>query len=155
MYKFFKVDLDALVLKIKEIAGTIREAGQQMGAATEDGEREHDNPELDDAQQRFKMWSKQLHELNSVRRQAEIVDPAGITSDHVSVGCDVTFIDQDDNTRTVSIGSYLPANGSTISYNAPIAKILMGLKVGEYHGGTIAGKDVEFEVISIKATTRQ
>lgn len=152
MFKFFKDDLDALDLKIKEIEATIREAGQQMGAATEDGEREHDNPELDDAQRRFQMWSGHLRELNDIRKQAELVDPADITADRVSIGCDVTFVDQDDIQRTVSIGSYLPANNSTISYNAPVAKILIGQKVGEYHEGTIAGKHVEFEVISITLT---
>ncbi|NCS31870.1 hypothetical protein CO026_00645 [Candidatus Kaiserbacteria bacterium CG_4_9_14_0_2_um_filter_41_32] len=153
MYKFFKEDLDALDFKIKELRATIREAGQQMGAATEDGEREHDNPELDDAMRRFEMWSKHLRDMNEIRGKAEIVNLSEVRTERVSVGCDVSFVDQDGDEKTISIGSFMPSEASTaISYNAPIAKILIGLKVGEYREGTIAGKHVEFEVLSIKIT---
>ncbi|MEX0917055.1 MAG: GreA/GreB family elongation factor [Candidatus Paceibacterota bacterium] len=124
-----------------------------MGAATEDGEREHDNPELDDAMRRFEMWSRYLSDMNEIRSKAEIVDRTAVSSGRVSIGCTVTFVDQDENERTVSIGSYLPSEESTeISYNAPIARILIGLKAGECHEGKIAGQDVEFEVVSIKKT---
>ena len=147
MYKFFKEDLDALDFKIKELRATIREAGQQMGAATEDGEREHDNPELDDAMR------KHLRDMNEIRGKAEIVNLSEVRTERVSVGCDVSFVDQDGDEKTISIGSFMPSEASTaISYNAPIAKILIGLKVGEYREGTIAGKHVEFEVLSIKIT---
>ena len=153
MYKFFKEDLDALDFKINELKKTIRDAGQQMGAACEDGEREHDNPELDDAMRRFEMWSKHLRDMNEIRGKAEIVTLSDVRTERVSIGCDVTFVDQDGDEKTISIGSFMPSEASTaISYNAPIAKILIGLKVGEYREGTIAGKHVEFEVLSIKAT---
>jgi transcription elongation factor GreA len=156
MYKFFKEDLDALDFKIKELRKTIREAGQQMGAATEDGEREHDNPELDDAMRRFEMWSKHLREMNEIRGKAEIVEPSDVSGDKASIGCTITFVDQDENEKTVSIGSYMPSEASTeISYNAPIARILIGLKVGEYREGKIAGQDVEFEVTRIEVTKRR
>jgi len=153
MYKFFKEDLDALDFKIKELRATIREAGQQMGAATEDGEREHDNPELDDAMRRIEMSKKNLRDMNEIRGKAEIVNLSEVRTERVSVGCDVSFVDQDGDEKTISIGSFMPSEASTaISYNAPIAKILIGLKVGEYREGTIAGKHVEFEVLSIKIT---
>ena len=156
MYKFFKEDLDALDFKISELRNTIRETGQQMGAATEDGEREHDNPELDDAMRRFEMWSKHLRDLNEIRGRVVIVDPSEVKAEIVSLGCTVTFADQDENERTVSIGSYMPSDASTdISYNAPIAKILIGLKIGEYREGKIAGQDVEFEVLKIEKTKRR
>jgi transcription elongation GreA/GreB family factor len=155
MLKFFPEDLEALDFKIVELKKTIREAGQQMGAATEDGEREHDNPELEDAMRRFEMWSQHLKEMNEVRRNAVVVRADEVRADRVSVGCTVTFIDQDENQRTVSIGSYTPSEASTeISYIAPIARILIGLKVGEYREGKIAGKDVEFEVTKIEITKR-
>lgn len=151
MYKFFQEDLDALDYKIKELMRTIRDAGQQMGAATEDGEREHDNPELEDAMRRFEMWSKHLRDLSEIRGQVEIVRLSDVQEGRVSIGNVVTFVDQDDDERAVTIGSYLPSEASTaISYNAPIAKILIGLGVGESREGTIAGKRVEFEVLSIK-----
>lgn len=154
MFKFFKEDLDALDFKIKELKRMIREAGQQMGAATEDGEREHDNPELDDAMRRFEMWSKHLREMSDIRGQAEIVNASEVKTERASIGCDVTFVNQDGDEKTISIGSYMPSEASTaISYNAPIAKILIGLTVGEYREGTIAGRHVEFEVLSIKKTS--
>lgn len=154
MYKFFKEDLDALDFKIKELKRKIREAGQQMGAATEDGEREHDNPELEDAMRRFEMWSRHLSEMNEIREKAEIVSLNEVKTERTSIGCDVIFVDQDGDKKTISIGSFMPSEASTaISYNAPIAKILIGLEVGEYREGTIAGKHVEFEVLSIKKTS--
>lgn len=156
MYKFFKEDLDVLDLKIMDLRQTLREIGQQIGAACEDGEREHDNPEFDDATRRMEMWSKHLRDANEIRNQAEIIEPSGVRDDIVSIGCTVTFVDQDENERTVSIGSYMPSEASTdISYNAPIARILIGLKAGEYREGKIAGQDVEFEVLKVEKTKRR
>ncbi|MBY0309852.1 GreA/GreB family elongation factor [Patescibacteria group bacterium] len=153
MYKFFKADLDALDFKIAELGRTIREAGRQMGSATEDGEREHDNPELEDAMRRFEMWSHHLRELNGIRSRATTINPNDVKADRVYVGCDVTFVDQNEDERTVTIGSYMPHDASlAISYNAPVAKLLMGLGVGDTREGVIAGKRVQFEVLSIKPT---
>jgi len=156
MFKFFKEDLDALDLKIKEQLDVVRETGKQIGAACEDGEREHDNPEFDDATRRMEMWSKHLRDTKAIRSQAIVIDPSEINGAVASIGCTVTFVDQDDNERTVSIGSYRPSDASMdISYQAPIAQILIGLKVGESREGKIAGKDVEFEVLEIKKTIRR
>lgn len=156
MYKFFKADLDALDLKITDLRQALRDIGQQIGAACEDGEREHDNPEFDDATRRMEMWGKHLRDTNEVRNKAVIIQPSEVRDDVVSIGCTVTFVDQDENERLVSIGSYMPSENSTdISYNAPIAKILIGLKVGEYREGKIAGQDVEFEVLKIEKTKRR
>ncbi len=155
MFKFFQEDIEALDFKISDLKRVIREAGQQMGAATEDGEREHDNPELEDAMRRFEMWSQHLREMNEVRRNAEIVRVVEIKPSRVSIGCTVTFIDQDNTERTIAIGSYIPSDVSTeISYAAPIARILIGLQVGESREGMIAGKSVEFEIIKIEVTKR-
>lgn len=155
MYKFFKEDLDALDLKIKGLRETIRETGKQIGAACEDGEKEHDNPEFDDATRRMEMWSKHLRDTSEVRSKALVVEPSEVRTHVVSLGCTVTFIDQDENERTVSIGSYMPSEASTdISYNAPIARLLVGLAIGEYREGKIAGKNVEFEVLKIEKTQR-
>lgn len=155
MHKFFREDLDALDSKIKELGELVKETGRQIGAACEDGEREHDNPEFEDATRRMEMWSKHLRDTHETRSKAVLVGPSDIRLDVVSIGCTVTFVDQDDKERTVSIGSYIPSEASTdISYQAPIAKILMGLAVGEHREGKIAGKEVEFEVVRIEKTHR-
>lgn len=155
MYKFFKEDLDALDNKIKELGQLVKETGKQIGAACEDGEREHDNPEFDDATRRMEMWSKHLRDTHETRSKAILIEPNEVHLDVVDMGCTVTFVDQDDNKRIVSIGSYIPSDASTdISYQAPIAKILIGLAVGEHREGKIAGREVEFEVLKIEKTHR-
>lgn len=151
MYKFFRDDLDALDAKLDELKTLIKETNLQIGAACEDGEREHDNPEFDDANRRFEMWSRHLGELTLIRSKADIVEAKDIRIDKVSLGCKVTFVDQNDSKRTISIGSYIPSeNSGEISYNAPVAKMLIGLKVGESREGEIANLEVEFEVLKIE-----
>lgn len=155
MYRFFREDLDALDSKIKELSKLIQETGQQIGAACEDGEREHDNPELDDATRRMEMWSKHTRDMNEIRSGAILVEPNQVQTNTVSMGCTVTYIDQDECKRIVSIGSYLPSDASTeISYNAPLARLLIGLAPGESREGKIAGKEVEYEVVTIEKTPR-
>lgn len=155
MYRFFKKDLTELDEKLRRLNELIWETGQQIGAACEDGEREHDNPEFDDATRRIEMWSRHLREMHKIRSQAIEISPSEIQTERVSVGCSVTYADQDGNERTVSIGSYMPAESSSdVSYNAPIARMLIGLKIGESREGRIAEKAVQFEVIDIKKTQR-
>ena len=47
------------------------------------------------------------------------------------------------------VGSYMNYRDDVVSYAAPLARLLMGGKVGDCKVGTIAGKERHFAIISI------
>jgi transcription elongation GreA/GreB family factor len=69
----------------------------------------------------------------------------------VGIGSRVTTVDAETGEeKTVFIGSYqVFGNNGRISYNSPLARILLGAEVGEIVAGEIAGKEKKFEIVSI------
>lgn len=151
MHRFLTEDLVALTKKRDELSTQLRARGQEMGEANaQSSETWHDNAPLDVAQREFERIQRQLEDMEKVIRTAKIVTVDEKAASVVTIGSEVTFLDQDGNERTVKIGSYLPAEGAgSISYEAPVAKILMGAEVGDVAEGKIVDKDVELEVLKI------
>ena len=149
-YYFLQNDFEALARQIRAIDGRIKEIGQEMGASCEEGaETYHDNFAYEDGERQQYMWSHRLKELLTVKNLARIV-ASEQKPERVSIGCSVTVLDLDaDAEKEFAIGSYMNYRDDVVSYAAPLARLLMGGKVGEYKVGTIAGKERHFEIISI------
>ena len=151
-YYFLKEDFGKLNDQIFEINQRIKKIGQQMGAACQEGaETFHDNFAFEDGERQQSMWSQRLIELIEINTNAEIFEPSG-PDDRVTIGCQVTVYDvAADDEKTIKIGSYMTFNGSeTVSYAAPLAKLLLGAAVGEVKKGQIGGRTKEFEILDIK-----
>lgn len=151
MYYFLKDDLAALDKQIADLLVTIKETGQEMGASTQEtSETWHDNFGFEDSSRRFAMLSERYRQLTQIRKGAVLVTdkPGG---EKVSVGCRVYLEEEDGSLRTIKIGSYFTfADKSAVSYNSPIAQIVMGAGVGEIVEGNIAGKLRVFTVMKIE-----
>lgn len=151
-YYFLQEDLGKLAEQIHKINARIKAIGQEMGASCEEGaETFHDNFAFEEGERQQQMWSKNLKELVEIYNNSQIFKPSG-TAERVGIGCQVTIADLDTGEeKTITIGSYLTFNGnSTVSYNAPLARILLCARPGEVRKGEIAGRLRTFEIIKIQ-----
>jgi transcription elongation GreA/GreB family factor len=64
----------------------------------------------------------------------------------------VTIADLDSGEeKTLMIGSYMTFDkDGTVSYNAPLARILLGGETGEVRRGEIAGELRKFEIVEVR-----
>ncbi len=154
MYYFLKKDFDTLNAEIEKIADKIKEIGQEMSKSCQEGaETFHDNFAYEDGERQQYMWSTRLRELISIRNQAKVLlePPKGET---VTIGRTVTV--EDENTgemQVIKIGSYMvlaKEEDEVISYNAPLARMLLGGRVGNTRESVIAGKKKSFRILKIE-----
>lgn len=149
-YYFLRVDLDALTEKIQKLGARLRELGQEMGESTrQSAETFHDNFPYEEALRQFQMTNRRLHELMKVRACAQMVEPS--LADRVGIGKRVTVETvESGEVRTFQVGSYLTlTDGKAVSYNAPLAKALIGARVGDIREGMITGKKKMLRVIGL------
>jgi len=151
MYHFLQQDYDALVRKKVSLILELRTSGQDIGeAGQQSSETWHDNAPLEVAQREFERLHKRLEEIDKIVQGAEIVQVETVATTCAGIGSEVTFRNQDGKEQTVKIGSYVPEEGSiSVSYVAPIAKMLLGAHVGDIVEGKVAGRDVELEIMKI------
>ena len=154
MYYFLKKDFEALSAEIEKAADKIKAAGQEMGKSCNEGaETFHDNFAYEDGYRLQQMWSERIRQLIRIRNQARVIldSPKG---EKVSLGCVVTVEDEHTKEiRTIKIGSYMvlaEQGGETISYNAPLARMLLGGKIGDTREAVIAGKKKSFHILKIE-----
>lgn len=152
MYYFLKEDFEDLIEKITGLTNQIRKIGQEMGASCKEGaETFHDNFAFEDGERQQYMLSKRLVELIRIRNNARVISP-NKDSARVSIGKTIILKDEyTGKTQSVRIGSYMVLkNGNAISYNSPLARILIGAKVGEIRNGKIGGREKKFSIIKIE-----
>jgi len=154
MYYFLKKDFDALNANIEKLADKIKEIGHEMGKSCQEGaETFHDNFAYEDGERQQYMWSTRLRELVRIRNQARVLlePPKGDTA---TIGRTVTVEDENTGeTLVMKIGSYMVlANeeGEVISYNAPLARMLVGGRVGDTRKSVVAGKKKSFRILKIE-----
>ncbi|MCK6463013.1 MAG: GreA/GreB family elongation factor [Candidatus Pacebacteria bacterium] len=151
-YYFFEEDLKDLDKNIDAIKVRLDKIGKEIGeSCNQSSETWHDNFGFEEGRRQQDMWSKQLSDLLEIRHRARIV-PSSIGNDHVSIGSIVEF--EDTETKEVQIyriSSYMIFNQKhgLISYNSPLAKILIRGTVGEERGGIINGKNKIFKILKV------
>jgi transcription elongation factor GreB len=82
-----------------------------------------------------------------------VVDPAEQSSrDQVRFGATVELADEDDNRRTLTIvgDDEADASAGRIGWNAPLARALIGAKVGEERTVRLPAGEKSYEVMSIR-----
>jgi transcription elongation factor GreA len=119
--------------------------------------REHgdlkENAEYHAAREKQRLIDKQINELNGLLANSKIVDPSKLPHDKVSFGSTVTIVDidtEEEATYTI-VGSFeADINKNIISYNSPLAKVLLGKDEGDELEAQLPGGLKEFEILSIK-----
>ena len=101
---------------------------------------------------RLREIDRRLAHLARIMKQAKVVDPAAQQArDQVRFGATVELADEDDNRRIVTIvgNDEADATAGRIGWSAPIARALIGAKVGEERTVRLPAGEKSYEVTAI------
>ena len=102
---------------------------------------------------RLREIDRRLGHLARIMKQAKVVDPAAQpTRDQVRFGATVELADDDDNRRTLTIIGDDEADASTgrIAWSSPIARALIGARVGDERTVRLPAGEKSYEVMAIR-----
>lgn len=150
VYYFLRKDFETLERKIEELRNRLETALDEMGESIgEDSNAWHDNFGYDEGQRQSQMCSTRLREFIRIKNHAQIIAPK--TTEEVCIGSIVTVEDESTGrSDTYEIGSFWVFDeADAISYDCPLAKILIGARVGETREGVIARKKKRLKIVQI------
>lgn len=151
-YFFLREDFLALEDKIAEVEEKVRECGREMALSCQEGaETFHDNFAFEEGERQQRMWSREYGRLVELHRNARLVDPP-TDNTVVALGKTVTMRDlETDKSVSYQIGSFLVFSSvlGRISYESPLARMIIGRRVGDECTALIAGKKRSFEIEKI------
>ena len=101
---------------------------------------------------RLREIDRRLAYLAKVMKQAKVVDPARQEArDQVRFGATVELADENDNRRTITIvgDDESDASSSRIGWSAPLARALIGARVGDERTVRLPAGEKSYEVMSI------
>ena len=112
-----------------------------------------DNADYIYGKRRLREIDRRLAHLARIMKAAKVVDPAAQTArDEVRFGATVELADEDDNRRTLTIVGDDEADASSgrIGWSAPLARALIGAKVGDERVVRLPAGEKSYEVIRIR-----
>ncbi|GAA0334489.1 transcription elongation factor GreA [Bacillus carboniphilus] len=111
-----------------------------------------ENSEYDSAKEEQAFVEGRITTLENMIRNAKIIEEDDLNSDTVSLGKSVTFIelpDGDEETYTIVGSAEADPFDGKISNDSPIAKSLMGKKVGDEVVVQTPGGEMNVKIVSI------
>jgi transcription elongation factor GreB len=102
---------------------------------------------------RLREIDRRLSHLSRIMKAAKVVDPASQTArDEVRFGATVEVADDDDNRRTLTIvgDDEADASAGRIGWSAPIARALVGARVGDERTVRLPAGEKIYEVMTIR-----
>src|SRR5215218_5668047 len=135
-----------------ELFGTERpKLVETIAWAAANGDRS-ENGDYIYGRKRLREVDRRLAYLSKVMKSAKVVDPAAQSSrDQVRFGATVELADEDDNRRKLTIVGDDEADASSdrIGWSAPIARALIGARVGDERIVRLPYGEKSYEVIEI------
>ena len=102
---------------------------------------------------RLREIDRRLAYLARIMKDAKVVDPANQQArDQVRFGATVELADEDDNRRTLTIvgDAETDASSGRIGWSAPLARALIGAKVGDERIVRLPSGEKAYEVVAIR-----
>ena len=102
---------------------------------------------------RLREIDSRLAYLARIMKQAKVVDPARqLSRDEVRFGATVDLADDDDNRRTLTIvgDDEADATAGKIGWSAPIARALIGARIGDERIVRLPVGEKGYEVVAIR-----
>jgi transcription elongation factor GreB len=102
---------------------------------------------------RLREIDRRLSHLSRIMKAAKVIDPASQESrDQVRFGATVELADEDDNRRSLTIvgDDEADAGQGRIGWSAPLARALIGAKVGDERIVRLPSGEKSYEVIEIR-----
>jgi len=128
--------------------------GIQVAAA--EGDRS-ENAEYIYGKKRLRELDKRLRYLDSLLKDVQIIDPDLLSGDKVCVGSTVSVVDDENNRNTYTIVGEGESDyrDNTISWKSPVAKALLGKKVGDVVFVEKPKGDVDLEIFDLHFAGRK
>jgi transcription elongation factor GreB len=101
---------------------------------------------------RLREIDRRISHLSRIMKAAKVVDPASQqVRDQVRFGATVELADEDDNRRTLTIvgDDETDAGAGRIGWSAPLARALIGAKVGDERIVRLPAGEKSYEVLAI------
>ena len=102
---------------------------------------------------RLREIDRRLGYLAKIMKQAKVVDPAKqLARDQVRFGATVELADEDDSRRTVTIvgDDESDASAGRIGWSAPLARALIGAKIGDERIVRLPSGEKSYEIMAIR-----
>jgi transcription elongation factor GreA len=112
-----------------------------------------ENAEYHAARERQSFIEGRIQELEEIVGAAEVIDPATLTGDHVKFGAHVRLVDEEtEKESTYQIVGVHEADikVARLSISSPLAKALIGKKIGDTISVPAPGGDRSYEILGIK-----
>lgn len=103
------------------------------------------------AKQKLREVERDQRYFNAQLERAMVVDPAGQPRDEVHFGAAVKILDEDDKTHRFTIVGDDEADvaGGKVSWASPLAKAMLGAKVGDTVNWRRPAGDTQVEIVEI------
>ncbi len=102
---------------------------------------------------RLREIDRRLSHLSKIMKAAKVVDPASQAArEQVRFGATVELADDDDNRRTLTIvgDDEADASAGRIGWSAPLARALVGAKIGDERTVRLPAGEKSYEVMAIR-----
>ncbi len=112
-----------------------------------------ENAEYHAARERQSFIEGRIAELEEIVASAEVIDPSSLSGEHVKFGAHVWLVDEEtEKESTYQIVGVHEADikGGRLSISSPLAKALIGKKVGDTVSVPAPGGDRSYEILGIK-----
>jgi transcription elongation factor GreA len=112
-----------------------------------------ENAEYHAARERQSFIEGRLMELEEIVSAAEVIDPATISSDQIKFGAHITLVDEEtEKEASYQIVGVHEADikAQRLSISSPLAKALIGKKVGDTISVPAPGGDRTYEVLEVR-----
>lgn len=112
-----------------------------------------ENAEYHAAKEQQSLNEGRIAEIESLLARAEIIDPSKLKGDTITFGATVKLVDEDtDEEKTYQIVGEVEADvkSGRVSITSPIARALVGKKVGDQVEVTAPGGAKSYEILNIR-----
>ena len=135
-------------LKVTERPSIIR----QIAEARSHGDLS-ENAEYHAARERQSFIEGRIAELEEIVSSAEVIDPSTLSGEHVMFGAHVRLVDEETEKESAYqiVGVHeADIKSGRLSLSSPLAKALIGKKVGDTVAVPAPGGDRSYEILGIK-----
>jgi transcription elongation factor GreA len=112
-----------------------------------------ENAEYHAARERQSFIEGRIAELEEIVSSVEVIDPSSLSGEHIMFGAHVRLVEEDTEKESTYqiVGVYeADIKSGKLSISSPLAKALIGKRVGDAVSVPAPGGDRSYEILSIK-----
>jgi transcription elongation factor GreA len=112
-----------------------------------------ENAEYHAARERQSFIEGRIAELEEIVSSVEVIDPSSLSGEHIMFGAHVRLVEEDTEKESAYqiVGVYeADIKSGKLSISSPLAKALIGKRVGDAVSVPAPGGDRSYEILSIK-----